>query len=197
MLKGYEILCPHITLYCTPNLTEFDNPVKLDVQHYDIWYNAVRISSTFVSKCQMKNEEETLASETNAYLCQNRKQFIRKTMKIKMGDYDLLESGSIITEKDATVHFYVQDLEYVLSFIDDETAPIQIRTKSNTGKRMELELVNFKDPFGAGNISPFPMGRIGAQQLFLLLRVSSLKEGGKTILYSWYTKQIKNESNGD
>lgn len=53
MLKGYEILCPHITLYCTPSLTEFDNPVKLNVQHYDIWYNAVRISSTFASKCQM------------------------------------------------------------------------------------------------------------------------------------------------
>lgn len=117
-------------------------------------------------------------------------------IKIKMGEYDLLESGSIITEKGALVHFFLQDLEYVLSFIEDETVPLQIRTKSNTGKKMELELVNFKDPFGAGNISPFPMGRIGELQIFLLLRVSALKEGGKTIQYSWYTKQLKKENNG-
>lgn len=118
-------------------------------------------------------------------------------MKIKMGDYDLLESGSIITTKDADVHFFIQDLEYVLSFVEDDSVPIQIRTKSNTGKRMELELVNFKDPFGAGNINPFPMGRIGDLQLYILLRVSSLKEGGKTIQYSWYTKLRNNENNGD
>ncbi len=118
-------------------------------------------------------------------------------MKIKMGEYDLLESGSIITEKDAKVHFFLQDLEYVLSFVEDDSVPIQIRTKSNTGKKMELELVNFKDPFGAGNISPFPMGRIGESQIFLLLRVSALKEGGKTIQYSWYTKQLKKENNGE
>lgn len=111
-----------------------------------------------------------------------------------MGEYDLLESGSIITEKDSNVHFYIQDLEYVLSFIDDDTVPIQIRTKSNTGKRMDLELVNFKDPFGAGNICPFPMGRIGDLQLFLLLRVSSLKEGGRTIQYSWYTRRLNHGS---
>lgn len=118
-------------------------------------------------------------------------------MKIKMGEYDLLESGSIITTKDADVHFFIQDLEYVLSFLEDDSIPIQIRTKTNTGKKMEIELVNFKDPFGAGNISPFPMGRIGELQLFLLLRVSSLKEGGKTIQYSWYTKLRNNENNGD
>ena len=64
MSKGYEILCPHITLYCTSNLTKFDNPVKLDVQHYDIWYNAVRISSTFVSKCKMRINPQNRLNDT-------------------------------------------------------------------------------------------------------------------------------------
>lgn len=109
----------------------------------------------------------------------------------------MLESGSIITVKDADVHFYIQDLEYVLSFVNEEESQIQLKVKTNTGKKLELELVNFNDPLGVGNISPFPMGSIGDQQLFLLLRVSSLKEGGKTIHYSWYSKQVERLQNGE
>lgn len=106
---------------------------------------------------------------------------------IQMGDYELEGSGSIITTKESDIHFRIQDLEYVISFINEETTPAQLRIKSNTGKRLELELVNFNS-LGTGNINPFPMGRIGDKLLFIMIRVDSNENGSKTLHYSWYSK---------
>lgn len=107
---------------------------------------------------------------------------------IQMGDYELEGSGSIITTKESDIHFRIQDLEYVISFLDEETTPAQLRIKSNNGKRLELELVNFNNPIGMGNINPFPMGRIGDKLLFIMIRVDSFENGSKTLHYSWYSK---------
>lgn len=113
----------------------------------------------------------------------------------RMSDYELEDSGSIITTKDGDIHFFVQDLEYVLSFVNEDKSPAQLRVKSNSGKKLELELVNFNTSLGIGNINPFPMGRIGDKQLFIMIRVNSSEEGGKTLYYSWYSKRIINDGN--
>lgn len=113
----------------------------------------------------------------------------------RMSDYELEDSGSIITTKDGDIHFYIQDLEYVLSFVNEDKSPAQFRVKSNNGKKLELELVNFNTSLWLGNINPFPMGRIGDKQLFIMIRVNSSEEGGKTLNYSWYSKRITNEGN--
>lgn len=111
-------------------------------------------------------------------------------IKIEMGDFELEESGSIITTKDAEIRFGIQDLVYVFSFVNEENIPAQLRTKSNTGKRLEVELVNFNNPLGMGNINPFPMGRIGEKLLFIMIRVDAYEDGSKTLHYSWYSKPI-------
>lgn len=115
--------------------------------------------------------------------------------KIKVGDLTLLESGSVITPADANVSFSILDLEYVFSFVNDDSAKPQIKQKSNTGKRMEIELVNFNDIVGVGNINPLPMGQINGQDLFIMFRVSKLQEGGKTMHYSWYLKELVKTGN--
>lgn len=110
--------------------------------------------------------------------------------KIEMGDFELEESGSIITTKDAEIRFRIQDLEYVFSFVNEENIPAQLRTKSNDGKRLEVELVNFNNPLGTGSIDPVPMGRIGEKLLFIMIRVDAFENGSKTFHYSWYSKPI-------
>lgn len=116
-------------------------------------------------------------------------------IKIEMGDFDLEESGSIITTKDAEISFEIQDLEYVFSFVNEENIPAQLRTKSNDGKRLEVELVNFNNPLGMGNIDPFLMGRIGEKLLFIMIRVDAFEDGSKTLHYSWYSKPIGTNDN--
>lgn len=114
-------------------------------------------------------------------------------INIQMGDYELEGCGSIITTSESGVHFRIQDLEYVLSFVNEETTPAQLRIKSNDGKKLELELVNFNNPLGMGNTNPFPMGRIGDKLLFIMIRVDSFENGSKTLHYSWYSKPFNNQ----
>lgn len=111
---------------------------------------------------------------------------------IQMSDYVLEESGSIITTSGADIHFRIQNLEYVFTFVDEDNTQSQLRVRLNDGHRLELELVNFNNPLGMGNVDPFPMGRIGDNNLFIMIRVYAFDNGGKTLHYSWYSKPIDN-----
>lgn len=120
-------------------------------------------------------------------------------LSIKVGDLTLVDSGSIIVPEGLPVHFFIKDLEYIFTFSDDEKGKPHTNIISNTGNKLEIELVNFNDIVGVGNITPLSMGRIDGRELLLMLRVSMLKEGGKTILYSWYLRENTNsnaENNG-
>lgn len=108
--------------------------------------------------------------------------------KIKIGDFDLLESGSIITMRDADIRFFIKDLEYVFHFVNNEEHEAKIQVISNNGKKMEVELQNFNDALGIGNVNPLPMGTIEGNDLFFFFRVTQLEEGGKTMHYSWLSK---------
>lgn len=115
-------------------------------------------------------------------------------VNIKVGDLTLINSGSIITPQGAPIHFYIKDLEYVFTFVDNEEEKAQLKYISNNGKKLEIEMSNFNDIIGIGNINPLPMGKVDNKEIFLMFRVSTLKEGGKTMQYSWYLKE-QSESN--
>lgn len=117
-----------------------------------------------------------------------------KMINIKVGDLTLLDSGCIITPQGASVHFFIKDLEYVFNFVDKGEEKAQMKFISNNGKKLEIEMLNFNDIIGVGNINPLPMGKIDNKEIFLMFRVSMLKEGGKTMQYSWYLKE-QSESN--
>ncbi len=108
--------------------------------------------------------------------------------RVKVGDYDLIESGTIITMKDAEIHFFIMDLEYVFLFVQSEEQDAKIHIASNDGKKLVVELINFNSSFGTGNVNPIPMGRIGANDIFIFFRITQLDEGGKTMHYSWLSK---------
>lgn len=115
-------------------------------------------------------------------------------VSVKVGNLTLLDSGTVIAPKGAPIHFVIKDLEYIFSFVNEGEEKPKIRTISNTGKRLEIELINFNDVVGVGNINPMSMGTIDGQELLLMFRVSMLKEGGKTMQYSWYLKGVTNSN---
>ncbi len=118
-------------------------------------------------------------------------------LKIKVGDLSLIESGSLIVPQGMPVSFFIKDLEYVFTFSNDDEGKPHVETISSTRNKLEIELINFNDMVGVGNISPLSMGIIDGQELLLMLRVSMLKEGGKTIMYSWYLRDNKTNSDNN
>ena len=110
--------------------------------------------------------------------------------KIKIGDFDLIESGSVITMKDADIRFSIKDLEYVFQFTTVENEETKINIVSNDGKKMIINLQNFNSSLGGGNVNPMPMGILEEVEIYFLFRVSQLSEGGKTMHYSWLSRPI-------
>ena len=101
--------------------------------------------------------------------------------RIKVGDYNLIDSGTVITTKDDDVHFFIRDLEYVFRFVKTDEDDAKVHIASNDGKKMEIELQNFDNPFGVGNINPMIMGEIDGNDLFIMFRINQLNDGGKTM----------------
>lgn len=110
--------------------------------------------------------------------------------KVKVGDFDVLESGTVITMRDADIHFFIKELEYVFQFAKTEENEAKIRMVSNDGRKLVVELQNFDNSLGTGNVNPIPMGKLDGKDLFILFRVTQLDEGGKTMHYSWLSKKI-------
>lgn len=108
--------------------------------------------------------------------------------RVKVGDFDVLESGTVITMRDADIHFFIKGLEYVFRFIKTEGEEAGIKMVSNNGQKLVVELQNFDNSLGTGNVNPIPMGKIDGKELYILFRVTQLNEGGKTMHYSWLTK---------
>ena len=117
-------------------------------------------------------------------------------LSFNVGVLILIDSGSIIVPQDMPISFSIKELEYVFTFSNDDEGKPHMKTISNTGNKLEIELINFNDIVGVGNVQPLSMGRLDGQELLLMLRVTMLKEGGKTILYTWYIRE-NNDSNSD
>lgn len=118
-------------------------------------------------------------------------------MKIRIGEYDVLDSGTIITTEGAPVIFDFEPLKITFKFRTDVEADGRQEMKVNrtviSKTEAELEFLNFDAPFGCGNSAPYILGTFQGKQLSFLVRVSNLERGGKTISYTWL---LKEENNG-
>lgn len=108
--------------------------------------------------------------------------------KVKVGDFDVIESGSVITMIDSDIHFFVKGLEFVFIFTKTDGNEPRIKAVSNNGRKLVIELQNFDNSLGTGNVNPIPMGRINGNDLFIMFRVTKLDKGGRTMHYSWLSK---------
>lgn len=125
-------------------------------------------------------------------------------MKIKIGDYEVYEHGTIVSIPNESVKFIIDDLTFELLFVDNkDNADMKVSAKSHeNNKGITLTFVNFNNILGTGNLTPLPLGFIGDKSLFLNYRIHALNgdpdkgETGKTIHYTWLTKDRKEKPNG-
>lgn len=109
---------------------------------------------------------------------------------IKMSEYEVLSSGSILALEDTPVEFQIRNLTFVFVFIksEDENKEMVVNVRGESNVRARIEFINFDNELGCGLINPIAVGHIQNRELSLLVRFSQLNRGGKLIHYSWLLK---------
>ncbi len=112
-------------------------------------------------------------------------------LKITTEDYEILDSGSIITFNDESVIFhFAENLRVKFSFEDavaDE--PItSIKLGINDNIELEIRCFNMENTLGTSNSSPLKVGTFNGKELSLNFVISSIRANTKQIQYSFYLK---------
>ena len=110
-------------------------------------------------------------------------------MKIKAGNYDVFESGTVIGFDDTPIEFQLApNMTIRFIFNSDESSKENIVKLDIIEGVMNITFINFNSSIGAGNVKPLPIGQINKRQLFLNYRIYSLadKKVGKSVHYTWY-----------
>jgi hypothetical protein len=110
-------------------------------------------------------------------------------MEIKVGEYEILESGTIIGNDNEPIDFIIDSTtNYIIRFTfkNDAENKQWTATASRFGANgLEITFVNFNNSLGIGNLAPIPVGQMNRRQLFLNYRIYALDKAGKLVHYSF------------
>jgi len=121
-------------------------------------------------------------------------------MKIKIGDYDVLDTGSVVGNLNESIDFELNS-EVIrtlrLFFVDDESTKGQkvFAKKNDTESRViEMTFTNYNNSLGTGNNKPISLGIYKGRSLFFNFRIYSIDKAGKHIHYTWLLgKEVSDE----
>lgn len=114
-------------------------------------------------------------------------------LKVKVGDYEVYDSGIIITHENKDITFEIKTLKVRIRFEKNE------QTKEHDIKKtlvdydtcLQLTLVNFDNSLGTGLTVPIEIGFMNGSKLYLQFIVYSLSDKGtKMFSYTWLTKKV-------
>ncbi len=116
-------------------------------------------------------------------------------MKIKIGEYDILESGTIVAVENEPIDFFlIENLGFTVRIVfenDLEVKESRVKGEPYDKVGAKLTLTNFNS-IGIGNVSPMHIGTLNNRELFINYRVYSLDKGAKTFHYTWLLgKEVK------
>ncbi len=115
-------------------------------------------------------------------------------MKLFVGDYEVMESGTVVGIYGQPVSFHIENLIYTFEFITDAAQPkLTLKTEVVSNTHLKVIFYNFDDTLGAGNIAPIKFGNIGDRDLYFQYRIYTLRgDSGKLLHYTWLLSK-KNE----
>lgn len=113
-------------------------------------------------------------------------------MKIKVGDFDVYESGCVITHLGKSVCFYIENLIFEFAFENDSNLPeskTNVFSDTNNNKKLVFEFINFNNELGQGIKEPVKIALIDNKDLYLQYYIYSFGDNNsKIIKYTWLTK---------
>jgi len=118
-------------------------------------------------------------------------------LKLKAGDFDILESGTVIGYKSEPIVFELDDVGQTLTIRfkferDEEKKEARIEPKILSPSSLDMFFYNFDDhPLGIGNSEAFKLGTFRGRALYLNYRLYTLaKAAEKLIHYTWYLGEV-------
>lgn len=112
---------------------------------------------------------------------------------IKIGDYDVLSSGSVIAIENVPIQFSIYDLKISFLFESESEGEkgMNIRLHIVSDKEAEYTFVNYDAQLGCGLVRPIHVGTINGRDLSVMARFSQLNIGGKLIHYTWLLRDLE------
>lgn len=111
-------------------------------------------------------------------------------VEIKVGDYKLLKSGSIIFNQTNNVVFTIEDIEIEFIFKHNDTKEKDVKAVPIGNKKVQLQITNFNNVLGTAQNVPFNVASLNSgENLYLQYAVYSINEV-KILHYSWFIKPI-------
>lgn len=109
-------------------------------------------------------------------------------ISIKIGQHDVLASGSVIGDPHTPIFIEVQNLSICLRFETDMVnTEKHVAITNQTSTSVELTFTNFNNPKGTGNRVPILLGKLGGKELYFNYRIYALDgEVGKLLHYTFY-----------
>lgn len=119
-------------------------------------------------------------------------------MKIETftGEYKLLQSGNIVTLKgDNKILFNIEDLNLCLQFVHDKDSDTKLDS-SVEDKKLTIKITHNNKKGLIGVFTPIKIATIQKTELYLTFSAEKgLTSNNEIIYYSFYTKEVDNESN--
>lgn len=117
-------------------------------------------------------------------------------MKIKISEFEVYESGSVISPNGRPIEFFFPNFSVEIVFeTTEDTKDIAINFEI-AEKKLIVRLRNFSNSLGTENLGPINVGTLEGKDLFLQFRVYAMDNGhNKLFHYTWLTKE-KEVANG-
>ena len=122
---------------------------------------------------------------------------IKMEIKIEVDDYEIINSGTLVFEKDQVVNFNFKntdlDLNFRIKFSEDKSID-HSKFNTNVNKEenyLEIDIINSNLGNNMGNVGLIPLAKISDRQLYLKFMFSNVKNEDVDTLfnYSWYLKK--------
>ncbi|MDX2360372.1 MAG: hypothetical protein QNK23_06175 [Crocinitomicaceae bacterium] len=113
-------------------------------------------------------------------------------VKISTGNYEIIDSGTIVANSGESIVFEVSSLTFIFEFRSDPNKPKSNISKEVDGdKSLKIILTNFNNSLGTRNTDPLSIGTVNNRQLFINFNVYFNSESvGPTFHYSFlYLKE--------
>ena len=113
-------------------------------------------------------------------------------MKISVGEYEVYDSGSVLSHGDKDILFEIRNLKIRIKFennpeVTNYTANINL-IDGNTC--LQITLINFNNQIGTGLTNPVEIGTINGSRLYLQFVVYRLGESDTRLFsYTWLTRK--------
>ena len=107
--------------------------------------------------------------------------------ELKVGDYEVFQSGSVVLNAQHPVTFVIADLTFELVFMTSEDKKTAIKAQPDGNKKLTIELYNYDNSLGTVQIQPIEFATLSdGHKVFFQYAIYGIGTGLKVLHYTWY-----------